>query len=54
MFFSMARKSSMVPVSSGKFDSSKQLTTGDIEVHDSFLLINGPKLANTDIQEKFP
>ena len=40
MFFSMARKSNMVPVSSGKFDSSKQLTRGDTEVHDSVLLIN--------------
>ena len=40
MFFSMARKSNMVPVSSGEFDSSKRLTRGDIEVHDCFLLIN--------------
>ena len=36
----MARKSYMAPVSSGKFDSSKQLTREDIEVHDSFLMIN--------------
>ena len=40
MFFLMARKSNMVPVSARCFDSQKQLLRGDIAVHDRMLVIS--------------
>ena len=40
MFFLMARKSSMIPNSVGKFDPKKQLTQEEINLQDDYLIVN--------------